>query len=113
MEEIAEKIIELKNADLALRDRLVQSGKLGNGYNKEMANLHNKNAKILNEIIDTIGYPTVTCKLKKPPYGQAHLVFANAQSHLCKTKRACPSPPPPEKNIIKVDAKSANYFYIC
>lgn len=57
-EEIAEKIIGLKNADLALRDKLIQSGQLSDGYNEEMKELHNRNAKILNEIIDTIGYPT-------------------------------------------------------
>jgi hypothetical protein len=56
---IAEKIIDLKNADLALRDKLIQNGQLGNGYNKEMESLHNRNAKILNEIMGTIGYPTI------------------------------------------------------
>lgn len=58
-EEIAEKIIELKNDDLEFRDKLIQSGQLGEGYDEEMANLHNRNAKIFNEIIDTIGYPTI------------------------------------------------------
>ncbi len=56
---IAEKIIELKNTDLTLRDKLVQSGQLSEGYNEEMKKLHNKNAEILNDIIDTIGYPTI------------------------------------------------------
>lgn len=56
---IAEKIIELKNADLTLRDKLVQSGQLSEGYNEEMKELHNRNAKILSDIIDTIGYPTI------------------------------------------------------
>jgi hypothetical protein len=56
---IAEKIIELKAADLTLRDKLVQSGQLSEGYNKEMQELHNKNAKVLNDIIDAIGYPTM------------------------------------------------------
>lgn len=56
---IAEKIIDLKNADLALRDKLVQNGQLSKGYNEEMKELHNRNAKTLNDIIDTIGYPTV------------------------------------------------------
>lgn len=56
--EIAEIIVGLKNADLELRDKLIQSGQLSDGYNEEMKELHNKNAKILNEIIDTIGYPT-------------------------------------------------------
>lgn len=55
----AEKIIALKNADLALRDKLVQSGQLNEGYNEEMKALHNRNAKILTNIIDTLGYPTI------------------------------------------------------
>lgn len=55
---IAEKIIELKNADLALRDKLIQSRQLSNGYNDEVKALHQKNAQILNDIINKIGYPT-------------------------------------------------------
>ncbi|MBK9046729.1 MAG: hypothetical protein IPP34_11310 [Bacteroidetes bacterium] len=55
---IAEKIIELKNTDLALREKLAKSGGLSEGYNEEMKELHNKNANILNDIIDAIGYPT-------------------------------------------------------
>ena len=56
--DIAEIIVELKNADLALRNQLIQLGQLGEGYNEEMAKLHSKNAEILNNIIDKIGYPT-------------------------------------------------------
>jgi hypothetical protein len=55
---IAETIINLKNADLTLRDSLALSGQLNNGYKEEMKELHNRNAKILNDIISTIGYPT-------------------------------------------------------
>ncbi len=56
--DISARIIELKNADIRLREKLVQSGKLSEGYNDEMMELHSKNAKILENIIDTIGYPT-------------------------------------------------------
>lgn len=56
---IAERIIELKNSDLELRAKLVEGGQLFEGYNAEMAKLHNKNAEILNNIIDTIGYPSI------------------------------------------------------
>ncbi|WP_294347268.1 DUF6624 domain-containing protein [uncultured Sphingobacterium sp.] len=56
--DIAKKIIDLKNADLALRDKLINEGKLSDGYNEEMKTLHNKNAKILDKIMNTIGYPT-------------------------------------------------------
>ncbi|GEN76040.1 DUF6624 domain-containing protein [Chryseobacterium hagamense] len=54
---IAKKMIRLKNADLQLRDELIRKGELGNGYHEEMQALHHKNAEILNEIIDSIGYP--------------------------------------------------------
>lgn len=56
---IAKEIIELKNADLELRDKLIENGKLFDGYNREMEAMHNKNAERLNEIIENIGYPTV------------------------------------------------------
>ncbi|MBA82680.1 DUF6624 domain-containing protein [Leeuwenhoekiella sp.] len=58
--EIAKKIIALKNADLEFRGKLIEGGELGDGYNDEMAKIHNQNAKALDEIIQTIGYPTVT-----------------------------------------------------
>ena len=57
--DIAERIIGLKNSDLELRNKLAQSGQLGNRYHEEMEILHNRNAENLNEIIDTIGYPTI------------------------------------------------------
>jgi len=56
---IAENIIDLKDADIALREKLIQSGQLSIGYNKEMKELHSRNAKILSDIIDKIGYPTI------------------------------------------------------
>jgi len=74
---IAKKIIELKNADLALRDNLIQSGQLGEGYNEEMKELHNRNAKILNDIIDTIGYPAID-KVGKEASEAAWLVIQHA-----------------------------------
>lgn len=57
---VAKIIIGLKKADFELRDKLILNGQLGKGYHEEMANLHNKNAKMLNEIIDKIGYPTIS-----------------------------------------------------
>lgn len=57
--DIPEIIIRLQNADLELREKLISEGKLGEGYNIEMENLHNHNAEVLNEIIDIIGFPTV------------------------------------------------------
>ena len=57
--EIAHKIIQLKDADLALRDELIQKGQLGNDYDTDMEQLHIKNAEQLDEIINLIGYPTI------------------------------------------------------
>jgi len=74
---IATKIIALKNADLELRDRLMQTGQLNEGYNEEMAQLHNQNAAALNEIIDTIGYPT-TSKVGKEASEATWLVIQHA-----------------------------------
>ena len=56
---IAIKIIALRDADLSLRETLIQRGELGDGYNNEMELLHIKNTVILNDLIDKIGYPTV------------------------------------------------------
>lgn len=58
-QKIADQIIDLKNQDLALRDSLIEKRQLEQGYHKAMEELHNSNAKILNEIIDEIGYPTI------------------------------------------------------
>lgn len=56
---IANKIIDLKNADLQLRSKLVQNGQLGKGYHPDMEKLHIENAEKLNDIIQTIGFPTI------------------------------------------------------
>lgn len=74
---IAERIIDLKNADFEVRDRLVQSGQLGAGYNEEMEKLHNRNANILNDIIETIGYPTID-KVGKEASEAAWLVIQHS-----------------------------------
>ena len=74
---IAEKIIALKTADLNLRDRLTQKGQLDKGYNEEMSTLHNSNALILNEIIDRVGYPTIS-KVGKEANKAAWLVIQHS-----------------------------------
>ena len=74
---IAEKIIALKDADLALRDKLIATVQLGNGYNDEMASLHNSNAKALADIMNTIGYPTID-KVGKQASEAAWLVIQHA-----------------------------------
>lgn len=74
---IAATIIDLKNADLALREKLVQSGQLSNGYHQEMNELHTRNTNILSEIIDAIGYPTID-KVGKEANEAAWLVIQHS-----------------------------------
>lgn len=74
---IADKIIDLKRKDLQLRDELIRTGKLSNGYDTAMEELHNRNAEILNNIIDTIGYPTID-KVGKEASEAAWLVIQHA-----------------------------------
>lgn len=86
-EKIAETIIGLKNTDLEFREKLIQSGQLGEGYNVEMEELHNRNAKILGEIIDTIGYPTVE-KVGEEANEAAWLVIQHAIGKPCFMKKS-------------------------
>lgn len=74
---IAEQIIHLKKADLKLRDRLIQDGLLGEGYNEEMKELHNNNARELEEIIKSIGYPSID-KVGKEANEAAWLIIQHA-----------------------------------
>ncbi|EOZ97146.1 hypothetical protein A33Q_1794 [Indibacter alkaliphilus LW1] len=75
----AEKIIALKNADMALRNRLIQSKQLHKGYNKEMEALHIKNVDQLNEIIESIGFPSME-KVGKEANEAAWLIIQHAIS---------------------------------
>ena len=78
--EIARKIIELKNTDLEFRDKLIENKQLGKGYNPKMEEIHIKNAEILNNIIDTIGYPTID-KVGKKANEAAWLVIQHSIGH--------------------------------
>ena len=76
----AETIIVLSNADQVLRDRLVQNGQLGEGYHEEMEALHGRNAKLLNEIMDVIGYPTID-KVGEEASEAAWLIIQHSIGH--------------------------------
>ncbi len=55
--DIAKELIKLKDQDFKVRQGLIKEGKLFNGYNPEMEEVHLSNAKRLQEIILQIGYP--------------------------------------------------------
>ncbi|APD07784.1 hypothetical protein UJ101_02284 [Flavobacteriaceae bacterium UJ101] len=99
--EIARIIIELKNVDLEFRDKLIQNGQLGKGYNKEMEAIHNRNASELCEIIDKIGYPTID-KVGKEASEAAWLIIQHAISQPSFMKKCI------KLLAIEVERKQAN-----
>lgn len=58
--QIAKELITLAAYDLAVRERLLKENKLTQGYNLEMEAVHKANASRLSEIIDVIGWPTIS-----------------------------------------------------
>jgi len=56
--DIAIELIEMAQHDLSIREELFKEGKLSDGYNPDMERVHKKNAARLDEIINTVGYPT-------------------------------------------------------
>jgi len=47
----------MRDADISLRDELVQHEAMNEGYHPRMEKLHNANAAALEEIMDEVGYP--------------------------------------------------------
>ena len=77
--EIENIINDLKQKDDRLRSKLVKEGSLSDGYNKQMEALHISNAMVLNNIIDQIGYPTIS-KVGKNAADNAWLIIQHAIS---------------------------------
>lgn len=78
--EFADQLITLRNVDLAFREKLVKSGQLGEGYHAEMAKIHKHNAEALDEIMETIGYPSID-KVGQEASAAAWLIIQHAISH--------------------------------
>lgn len=70
----------MKRADLELRQILLETGELNDGYNPEMEALHLKNTSELERIIDDIGYPTIA-KIGKEASDAAWLVIQHSISN--------------------------------
>lgn len=105
---LADQIIDLKNADFEFREKLIKNKQLGKGYNEEMAKLHNKNAKILNGIIDKIGYPTIN-KVGKTANEAAWIVIQHSIGQPNFMKKCVPLL---ENAVIKNEANSLNLAYL-
>lgn len=76
---IRSTIIKLKEDDLKFRNQLIADSKLNDGYHPDMEAIHIKNASVLNEIIDEIGYPTIE-KVGKQANDAAWLIIQHAIS---------------------------------
>jgi hypothetical protein len=59
-DQIPKELIALAEYDLTVRERLLKENKLTQGYNPEMERVHKANAIRLKEIIDLIGWPTIS-----------------------------------------------------
>ena len=55
--ELRDLLVSLKNSDIELRTKILESGSLYEGYDEEMESLHNKNAEMLDEVITNHGWP--------------------------------------------------------
>ncbi|MBE7176341.1 MAG: hypothetical protein INR69_08070 [Mucilaginibacter polytrichastri] len=76
---IAQQLIGMKNADLQLRDQLLQSGQLFEDYHPDMEALHSRNASALDRMIGSIGYPTAA-KVGQEAAAAAWLIIQHAIS---------------------------------
>ena len=77
---VAFVICTMRDADLAVRQQLVERGELFDGYHPAMEAIHGANATRLADIIDRIGYPTVS-KVGEEGSAAAWLVIQHAIGH--------------------------------
>ncbi len=104
----AKQLIDLKKADLALRNKLIQSNQLGEGYNQEMKEMHEFNSEKLNKIIALIGYPTIE-KVGKEASEAAWLVIQHSIGNPVFMKK-CAQLLKIETDKNKVDQKNLAYL---
>ncbi len=76
---INKRLIECMELDIAFRETLLSSDRKNEGYNEEMQQIHERNARILGEIIEGIGYPT-TDKVGEDGAYAAWLIIQHAIS---------------------------------
>ncbi|MBG6188052.1 hypothetical protein [Flavobacterium sp. CAN_S2] len=64
--------------DLQVREELLKEGRLSPDYYPEMKHVHKKNAERLDEIINSIGYPTKSIAGEEA--SQGHCLWYSTQS---------------------------------
>lgn len=81
------ELIQMEINDLFVREKLLKENKLVSGYHAEMEHVHRLNAKRLREIIDEIGFPTIS-KVGKKASNSAWLIIQHAISEPSFMKNA-------------------------
>lgn len=105
---IPQLILKLMKRDLDFREKLIGEGKLGEGYNSEMEIIHLENTRALNQIIDQIGYPTIS-KVGKKASEAAWLIIQHSISSPHFMKKCLILL---EIAVKKKDAKPINLAYL-
>ena len=75
----SDELVKMKDNDLHVRNRLANSGELFDGYNKEMEELHIKNAYRLDSIVAEIGW-TSKDKVREDARDAAMIIIQHAIS---------------------------------
>ncbi|WP_333862742.1 DUF6624 domain-containing protein [Sphingobacterium sp.] len=57
---LSDVLIQLARRDLEVRERLSNENKLSKGYHPEMEKIHKENAQHLRQMIEMIGFPTIS-----------------------------------------------------
>jgi hypothetical protein len=56
----SEKLLQLAQNDMEVRERLMRNNQLSGGYHTEMEKVHRENAAALRQIINEIGFPGIS-----------------------------------------------------
>ncbi len=78
-EALAKIIIGLKDEDLQLRQKLVENQELFQTYHSEMEAMHKRNTQLLDQIINTIGYPSIE-KVGEEAHSAAWMIMQHSIS---------------------------------
>lgn len=114
LKETAAELIRMKEYDFAVRQRLLDEGKLYEGYCPEMEQVHLKHSCRLEEIIAGIGYPTIG-KVGKEASEAAWFLIQHAISrpefmkNMLKLLKALPPEEIDRKNLICLEDRIRMY----
>ncbi|MEG0927313.1 DUF6624 domain-containing protein [Chryseobacterium sp.] len=101
------EIIKLSKLDLSVREKLSAEGKLSGGYHPEMEKVHKANARRLREIMNEIGFPTIS-KVGEVASDAAWLIIQHSIGEPEFMKQCYTMM---EENIDDINPKNKAYLY--